>query len=279
MPPAAKLTTTFFWAAVGAFVAVGVIDVWMFGYAADVSPAIALFTELVMGVLFAFMGTVIVGITAALLRRRLFLEGRALPLAVGWGVAYAVLWRFLARLTAGWGADSVAAATVAWVYLLGFPLLLYWAIWRWSASHKPYQAHNPRGGVRCKYLFLVCLVLFAAVMFWTRNEEPLSYVYLGFFCAIALALSLAVCWEIWVLRTRLSPRWLSNLTVACSGVAILVLLQLHEQKIFVWNHLYVEIPFALFWTVTTIGAWLTEWRQSVRVYAVRGGFAFVPVKP
>ena len=78
MPPAAKLTTTFFWAAVGAFVAVGVIDVWMFGYAADVSPAIALFTELVMGVLFAFMGTVIVGITAALLRRRLFLEGRGL---------------------------------------------------------------------------------------------------------------------------------------------------------------------------------------------------------
>jgi len=136
MAPAAKLTTGFFVAAAGAFAAVVIVDVWMAGPKARVSPQMTVFGGLVVGAIFTLMGTLVVGITAALLRRRLFVERQALVVAVGWGIAYPILWHWLAYIVEPWGGDSVAAAVVAWVYLLGFPLLLYWPIWHLCASRK-----------------------------------------------------------------------------------------------------------------------------------------------
>ena len=138
---------------------------------------------------------------------------------------------------------------------------------------------RPRGAIRWTYLSFAGMVTFAALIVWIAEEEPLSYLYLGFFCAVAVALSLVACWEIWTLRAKLAPQWVSNLSVFCSGAGIVTLVVLQETKLFVWNHLYIAIPLILFWALTLIGAWVTEWRKSVRVYAVRGGFAFVSIRP
>jgi len=134
----------------------------------------------------------------------------------------------------------------------------------------------PRGALRWKYWSLAGLILFTALIFWIPKGEALSYWYLALFCAIAGALALVTCWEIWTLRAKLAPRWVSNLSISCSVAAVATLLALQETRVFVWNHLYIEIPFALFWALTMISAWVTEWRKGVLVFAVRGGFAFMP---
>ena len=130
MSPAVKLTTSFFVAAAGAFAVVGLVDVWIYGPKARVSPQVALLVGIGVGIIFTVIGTLVVGIMAALLRKQLVIEFEALLVAIGWGIAYAILWGWLSHVADGWDPDSIAAAVVAWVYLLGFPLLLYWPLWR-----------------------------------------------------------------------------------------------------------------------------------------------------
>jgi hypothetical protein len=130
MAPAVKLTARFFVAAAITFAIVGIVDVWIFGPKARVSPQVAILTGFAVGIIFAIIGTLVVGVTAVLLRKRLIVEHHALLVAIGWGIAYAILWGWLSHIVEAWGPDSVVAAAVAWVYLLGFPLLLYWPLWR-----------------------------------------------------------------------------------------------------------------------------------------------------
>jgi hypothetical protein len=130
MAPAVKLTTRFFVAAASTFAVVGIVDVWIFGPKARVSPQVALLVEFGVGTIFAVIGALVVGITAALLRKQLVVEHQALLVAIGWGIAYAILWGWLSHIAEAWGPDSVIVAVVSWVYLLGFPLLLYWPLWR-----------------------------------------------------------------------------------------------------------------------------------------------------
>ena len=130
MAPALKLTTRFFFAAASTFVVVAIVDVWIFGPKARVSSQVAVLTGFAVGTIFAVIGALVVGITAVLLRKQLIVEHQALLVAIGWGIAYAILWGWLSHVGESWGPDSVAAAVVAWAYLLGFPLLLYWPLWR-----------------------------------------------------------------------------------------------------------------------------------------------------
>jgi hypothetical protein len=136
MAPAVKLTLRFFVAAASTFAVVSIVDVWINGPKARVSPQMAVLVELAVGTIFAVIGTLVVGITAALLRQKLIVEGQALLVPFGWGIAYAILWGWLSHIARALHLDSVAAGVVAWVYLLGFPLLLYWHLWRLRVPQK-----------------------------------------------------------------------------------------------------------------------------------------------
>lgn len=134
-----------------------------------------------------------------------------------------------------------------------------------------------RGALRWKYWSVGGFLMFAAFTVVLPKREPLNYLYLLSFCAIAIALALYVCREMWMLEAKRSSRWAGYLSAFGFGGAFLTLLVLHDAKLFIWNHLYVEIPVALFCAITAVGAWVTESRKSVRVLVELEGFAFVPI--
>ena len=131
MSPPGKLTATFFGASVMAFAIVGGIAVSMGHYDPRISPQAALVGEFGAGALFTVIGTTVLGAAAFWLHKRLLADRSAIRMTIAWGLAYAALWRCMAYATEALdAADSVAAAVLAWLYLLGFPLLLYWPLAR-----------------------------------------------------------------------------------------------------------------------------------------------------
>jgi len=133
-----------------------------------------------------------------------------------------------------------------------------------------------RGSLRWKYWSVGGFLMLAAFAAVFPKGESLNYLYLMLFCAMAIALALYVCREMWMLKTKRSPRWVGYVSAFGSGGVVLALLVLHDTKLFIWNHLYFEIPIALFCAITAVGAWITEWRKSVRVLVELEGVAFVP---
>ena len=141
----------------------------------------------------------------------------------------------------------------------------------------PELSRKPRGAMRWKYwsLFGLLIIVFDNSI---PRAEPLNYVYLTLFLAISLAAAIHQCREMWTLKAKRSPQWVGYVAAFGSAAVILTLLVLHDLNMFRWNHHYFEWPFALFCAATAIGAWLTEWRKSVRVYAVLNGLVFVSTK-
>ena len=133
MSPAAKITSAFFLATAVASVGAGFTAVWI----GDVdpkfrdSPEAALGLELTAGGMFAVIGTALVGIGAAILRKHLVAGRTEVLAAISWGVAYPILLRFcVARVVKTWDPESIAGFIVGWLHILGFPLLLNALLWK-----------------------------------------------------------------------------------------------------------------------------------------------------
>lgn len=145
-----------------------------------------------------------------------------------------------------------------------------------NSSSVPAILRPPRGAMRWKYWTLVGLVTLVIFMIYLPKTEPLDCIYLTVFSAVAVAGALYQCWEMWTLNSKRSPRWLGLLAAFGSAGMVALLLVLHDMKLFSWNHFYFEVPAALFCTVATVGAWLTERRKCVRIYAEVEGLVFMP---
>ena len=133
----------------------------------------------------------------------------------------------------------------------------------------------PRGAMRVKYWALIGVLVFLAFFFLFPRSEPLTYLYMGFFCFIALAAALYTCHEMWTLKAKRSSRWVGYVGTFGAAALIGALLVLHDLRVFRWNYLYLELPFGLYCAVTALGALLTERRKRVRVFAELEGLAFV----
>ena len=136
---------------------------------------------------------------------------------------------------------------------------------------------KPRGAMRWKYWSLAGVLMIVAFSYLFPRTEPVNYIYMGLFCAIALAAALHHCGEMWTLKANRSPRWLGYAAGFGSAAIVGTLFVLHELKLFRWSLYYFELPFGLFCAVAAAGAWVTEWRKRVRVYAEVEGLAFVPI--
>ena len=145
-----------------------------------------------------------------------------------------------------------------------------------NAPSVPRTGRPPRGAMRLKLWALAGFVMLVIFVSFRPRAEPFSYIYLVIFSAITIAGALYECWQMWTLNARRSPRWIGYLGTFGSAGIVLLLLVLHDLQLFRWNHVYFEVPVALFCAVTTAGAWFTEWRKCVRIYAELEGFVFMP---
>lgn len=134
---------------------------------------------------------------------------------------------------------------------------------------------KPHGSIRWKYWAAVGTPMLAVFLFAIQKREPLSYFYLSLFSGISVALAILMCREMWTLRARHTPRWIGLLLGFASTALILALLVLHDLGMFMWNHLYFEIPFIIFFVLTGLCAWISEARKSVRIYVDIEGTKFV----
>jgi hypothetical protein len=138
------LATAFFLATAAGWIVAGAFAVFVLG---DVdpkfreAPGAAFQVELMVGVIFTILSTVVVGIATAVLRNRLSINRKAVLVGIAWGFAYPLLWRFVVSQALGqFDPESLVVSTAGWVYLVAFPMLMFLALTRLGG-----QESSPRG--------------------------------------------------------------------------------------------------------------------------------------
>lgn len=132
--------------------------------------------------------------------------------------------------------------------------------------------------MRWKYWSLISFLLFSFFVFFGVKPIIVNYMALGILCLLAIAIALYECHEIWTLKVdQQSPTAKRKILIGIfiSVSALFILFLLRSLGKFVWSDFYLYVPFALMCGITSIAAWLTEWRKNVYVYAVLEGFVFV----
>lgn len=132
--------------------------------------------------------------------------------------------------------------------------------------------------MRWKYWGTICFLLLSSFVFFGVKPILVNYMALGSLCLLAIAIASYECHEIWTLKVdQQSPtarrKILIGIFISVSVLFIFFLLRSFGK--FVWSDFYLLVPFALMCGITSIAAWLTEWRKRVYVYAILEGFVFV----
>jgi hypothetical protein len=110
---------------------------------------------------------------------------------------------------------------------------------------------------------IIFLSIFKAIL---KPPSTPNSLYLLALWSIATLLAWIVGRDIWALRVRVWPGWIEALlyTVSLGGLAVLIFLR--ESGIYVWNTIYLDVPFVWCSVLIAVVAWLTEKRKGVRVY-------------
>ena len=133
---------------------------------------------------------------------------------------------------------------------------------------------KPRGAFRRKYCDPVLLIIIPLVMSHSQSR-PLDGVLLALYCAVAVGGGATEIRAMWTVKARRMRRWVA-LLLTILGIGVIVgLLILDDREIITWNRLYLVIPAVLYFGLTSVGAWLTEWRKPVLIYSELEGLAFV----
>ena len=123
------LTTAFFLSTAAGWIVAGAVAVFVLGDFDPKfrdAPGAAFQLELVAGAIFTVLSTVVVGIATAVLRNRFLLNRRAILVAIAWGLAYPLLWRFVISQALGaFDPESLVVSAVGWAYLVAFPMLMF----------------------------------------------------------------------------------------------------------------------------------------------------------
>jgi hypothetical protein len=134
---------------------------------------------------------------------------------------------------------------------------------------------KPQGALRVKYWDIVLAIIFVVFIFLSSSDSPVRASYLSFFCFFAIVLALMQGNKIWNLRAKKLSRWKSLLIGLTLLAVVIALFALNDSRLFIWNHLYFEIPLTLYFFLRGLIAWITEWRKSVQVYEELEGLMFV----
>lgn len=82
--------------------------------------------ELIGSAVFTVIATVVAGIMAATLHNRLAFNRSTFLIVAAWGLLHAVVWRFVAaRALNMFDPESLLTPTVAWIYLIAIPVLMF----------------------------------------------------------------------------------------------------------------------------------------------------------
>lgn len=95
------------------------------------------------------------------------------------------------------------------------------------------------------------------------------------FCIFGSMLAVPEMLQVSKLRCKKDSKLLVLLLGLTVGVGIIVLLELKRRGIFIWNELYFTAPVVLFSLLTYAGCFVTENRNSVRVYMALDGYHYV----
>ena len=134
---------------------------------------------------------------------------------------------------------------------------------------------KPRGAFRRKYCDPVLLIIIPLVMVFDSTSRSFNGVLLALYCAVAAGLGATEIRAMWAVKARRMRHWVALLlTILGSGV-IAGLLILDDREMITWNRLYLVIPAVLYFGLTSVGAWFTEWRKPVLIYSDLAGLAFV----
>ena len=125
----AKLLATFFLSCGLAGICAGAVAVYVLGdfdpkFRDSISSAFEI--ELIGVAVATVIGTVLAALALAFVHARIKTEGRAIAIAFAWGVAYPLFARFaISPLVGMFDPESVSAGAIAWVFIIGFPLLIF----------------------------------------------------------------------------------------------------------------------------------------------------------
>src|SRR5881296_117236 len=134
---------------------------------------------------------------------------------------------------------------------------------------------KPSGAFRRKYWDPVLLIIIPLVMVFDSTSRSFNGVLLALYCAVAAGLGATEIRAMWAVKARRMRHWVALLLTTLGSGVLAGLLILDDREMITWNRLYLVIPAVLYFGLTSVGAWFTEWRKPVLIYSDLAGLAFV----
>ena len=108
-----------------------------------------------------------------------------------------------------------------------------------------------------------------------RESVPVDSLLLAVFSFVSVSIAVPGFVQVVRLQRKKESKLATTILSLVSLIAVIGLLEMKERGIFVWNELYLTIPFLVFSLVTFAGCFYAEDRHNVRVYMALDGFRFV----
>src|SRR6266481_3533293 len=138
------------------------------------------------------------------------------------------------------------------------------------------EADRPRFAVRCTTFFgwlIPMYILFTLLAF--REHLFLNPLFLLAFSLLGVGLAIPSAIQVLKLRHKKESKLLTALCSIAALVAVITLLELKKRGIFIWNELYLTVPFLLFLLIAYAACFLSEDKNHMRVYMALDGFHYV----
>ncbi len=140
------------------------------------------------------------------------------------------------------------------------------------------EVQRPRLSFRCTTLFGWFIPIFIIFSFFAFREPiPVDLLLLAVFSFVSVSIAVPGFVQVVRLQRKKESKFVTIIFSLVSLIAVIGLLEMKERGIFVWNELYLTVPFLVFSLVTFAGCFYEEDRHTVRVYRALDGFRFVRV--
>lgn len=135
---------------------------------------------------------------------------------------------------------------------------------------------KPKLSVRATSLFGLFIPIFLVFSYFHYRDGIHFNLYICIlFCALATSIAFPECIRILKLTRKKESRLVNVVVSLLALAAIIILLELNDRGIFVWNELYFTLPMALISAQYYLVSFIAEDRNNIRVYIALDGLHYV----
>jgi|SRR5688572_9729448 hypothetical protein len=138
------------------------------------------------------------------------------------------------------------------------------------------EAERSKFSLRCTTFFGWSLPIALFFSYFNYHEPvALNVPILGLFCFLGALLAIPEAMLVLRLRRKKESKLVTLLSSAIAVIGVITLLELKRREIFIWNELYITVPYIVFALIFYAVCFRTEDKHSVRVYYALDGVHYV----